>query len=148
MSKRGIARKGFRMDGGRPWNPKTRLTGKNKPGALEARQRMIEEQAEDEERKCNAPVHFAEEVAEQQKKGAVPGSLTDEVVNEYMGGKYAAAEQAKAYSDYFENVKAGRSTEPKGSLAAAARQRMIDRDEERHPDGGRDKADRRAYPAK
>lgn len=148
MSKRGIARKGFRMDGGRPWNPQNRPTGKNKPGALEARQRMIEEQAEDEERKCNAPIHLAEEVAEQQEKGSMPGSLTDEVVNEYMGGKYAAAKQAKAYKDYFENVKAGRNTDPECSLAAEARQRMIERDKEGHPDGGRDKANRRAYPAK
>lgn len=145
-NKRGIARKGFRMDAGRPWKPKARIDSKNKPESAEARQRMIEEQAEDAEREKNAPVHFADAVAEQQKKGITPQSLTDEVVNDYMGGKYAAAEQAAAYRDFFENVKAGRTTDPKGSLAEAARQRMIDRDEEGHPDSGKDKANRRAYP--
>ena len=157
--KRGIARGSFRMDGCRLWKNFDSIVGqigkRGKPQkenfavskAAEARKQMIEKD-EEKERAIQAPVKFAAAVAEQQKKGYTSGSLTDEVVNDYMGGKYAAAEQAKAYRDYIENVKAGRTTEPKGSLAAEARQRMIDRDEEGHPDIGRDKANRRAYPKK
>ena len=108
MSKRGIARKGFRMDGGRPWKNLDSIIGqigkRGKPQkgnlaaskAAEARKQMIEKD-EEKERSMQAPANFAAAVAEQQKKGYTPGSLTDEVVNNYMGGKYAAAEQAKAY---------------------------------------------------
>ena len=80
-------------------------------------------------------------------------NITDRVVNELMGGSRAAENQANAYRDILDNIKAGgRTGEPSGSFAAAARERMIDRqggndDTENggHPDTGKDRANRRAY---
>lgn len=143
-NKRGIARKNFRADGGRVWKPATRKK-EAAPEATEARRRMIEEQGEEMNRKNAAPVHFAEEVADQQARMETPGHLTNTVVNDYIGGSDAAAKQAKAYGGVFESIKAGRTKDKKGSLADEARRRMIER-EEAHPDTGRDKANRRAYP--
>lgn len=151
-NKRGIAKNNFRADGGKAWNPgKVEFIGKRgsreaAPKAAEARRRMIEEQAEDMKKKDTAPVHFAEAVADQQAGSNTPGHLTDTVVNDYMGGSNAAAKQADAYKGVFDSIKAGRTADKKGSVAAEARRRMIEREEGGHPDSGRDKADRRAYP--
>jgi hypothetical protein len=132
MRKRGTAIGNFRMDGGRRWDAGKRT---NQPNAPKARAKMSE-----------GPHSLTEAVTEQQ-------SLTDEIVRDFMGGNNAAANQARAYSDIMENIKAGKGTrEAVGSLAAAARKRMIERDEEKNrftdetPDIGKDKANRRAYP--
>lgn len=124
MKKRGLARGKFRMDSGRKWNIKMQ---ENKPNALEARERMMQN---------------------------TPKSLTDHIVSDFMGGKNAAENQAKAYQEVIDNFKNGKGArESQGSLAAAARSRMIERHEqnsqraEKYPDIGRDKANRRAYPA-
>jgi|GEM_PF-6712088 hypothetical protein len=81
-------------------------------------------------------------------------SLTDSIVNDVMGGSRAAENQAKAYENIIGNIKAGKGTAATaGNMATAARERMIDRDNEKnrcgneHPDKGQDKANRRAYPS-
>lgn len=151
MKKRGLASGNFRMDSGRRWDAKQE---ENQPNALKARERMLEKDAENKKRAMNAPVHFAEAVAEQQARRLTPQSLTDQVVADFMGGFNAAEKQAKAYQEVIDNFKNGKGArEPQGSLAAAARSRMIERHEqnsqraEKCPDIGRDKANRKAYPA-
>lgn len=121
MKKRGIAKGNFRADS-RSWDAAEKM---NQPTAKAARERMA----------------------------AGGGSLTDSVVRDVLGGNMAAANQAEAYGDVIGNIKAGKGTRGKaGNLADAARNRMIERDseknrgEDKHPDKGRDKADRRAYP--
>lgn len=119
MEKRGILKKNFREDVGRIWEKA------NRTDALKARERMIERN----------------------------NSLTDAVV-EQIGGNNAAIKQVDAYNKLLNDLREGkRTTEPQGSLAAIARERMIERQEEtskndeKHPDIGRDKARRKAYPA-
>lgn len=133
MKRKGSARGAFRMDESRRWNIDDKL---NKPNAPAARRRMAE------------GAHSLTEVVAQQQM-----SLTDQVVNEFMGGSNAAANQARAYGEVMDNFKYGRGAkEPTGSLAEAARRHMIEREEKKQdpdetPDIGRDKARRRAYPA-
>lgn len=136
----GIAIGNMRLDGIRMQD-----VGKGRPKAKEARERLIDGEA------------MGEAVADQQKRLAneygTGGSLTDALVKE-LGGSRTAENQANAYRGIIGNIKAGgRTGEPSGSLAEQARERMIDRqggndDTENggHPDTGKDKADRRAYP--
>ena len=78
-------------------------------------------------------------------------SLTDQIVRE-LGGSRAAEYQAKEYQALLDRIKDG-NVEKVGSPAEAARRRMINRqggndDTENggHPDIGKDRANRRAYP--
>lgn len=122
MKKRGIARGSFRMDGGFKWDLLDRI---RKPGATEARKRMISRESNKD-------------------------SLTDEVVKDYMGGRDAAARQAREYESLIKDIKSGKKhSHGSNSLAEAARERMIERQEQnsRYVDVGMDRANRRAYPA-
>ena len=81
-------------------------------------------------------------------------TLTDSIIDE-MGGNSIAAKQAESYKGLIDNIKGGSgTTEATGSLAEAARKRMIDRERkkviesEKQPDIGKDKAKRRAYPGR
>ena len=141
MKKRGIAIGNFRADSIK-WDA---LEVLSKPNAPKARERMAE-----------GPKSLTEAVAEQQKRLENQGSLTDQVVNDFMGGSRAAEYQANAYQGIIDGIKAGKTTaeamEPAGSLAGAARKRMIEREQKQsrdnddYPDIGMDRANRRAYP--
>ena len=136
----GVAIGNMRLDGIRMQD-----IGKGRPKAKEARERLIDGEA------------MGGAVADQQKRLAdkygTGGSLTDALVKE-LGGSRTAENQANAYQGIIDNIKAGgRTGEPSGSLAAAAREKMINRqggndDTENggHPDIGKDRANRRAYP--
>lgn len=120
MKHRGIARGSFRSDS-RKWDVSEKMS---KPTAEAARGRMI-------------------------------GGLTDSIVHEVMGGSLTAEKQRKEYSELIDNIKKGKCTiGPSGSMADAARERMIGRDSMRnriepdHPDIGKDRANRKAYPPK
>lgn len=128
MRSKGKANGNYRLDSGRKWTAKEKI---DQPTADKAREKMIARENKD--------------------------SLTDDVVNDYMGGKNAAQHQANAYEKLLKSIKSGRgSREPEGSLADAARERMKERNRSKnrevgennnggHPDIGRDKANRRAY---
>ncbi len=120
MKSRGFAKGSYRLDGGRRWGAAQKMS---KPTAASARERMIERE------------------------------LTDSIVHDIMGGSLAAVKQSNAYGELIENIKKGeRTSEPAGSMANASRERMIERDSlkyrgiQEHPDLGRDKANRKAYP--
>lgn len=98
----------------------------------------------------------AKKARERMKEYGTNGSLTDAIVRE-LGGNRAAENQANAYHELLDGIKAGKTTsesgETAGSLAEQARKKMIERqgsndDTENggHPDIGRDKANRQAYP--
>lgn len=79
--------------------------------------------------------------------------LTDSIVRDVIGGSMAAEKQSRAYQGIIDNIKKGKHTsEPEGSMADEARERMIERDSmknrgiQEHPDIGRDNANRKAYP--
>ena len=67
---------------------------------------------------------------------------------------FRSENQANEYRGIIDNIKAGgRTGEQSGSLAAAAREKMINRqggndntENGGHPDTGKDRANRRAYP--
>ena len=136
----GVAIGNMRLDGIRMQD-----VGKGRPKAKEARERLIDGKA------------MGEAIADQQKRLAdkygIGGGLTDALVKE-LGGSRTAENQANAYRGIIDNIKAGgRTGEPSGSLSAAARERMIDcqggNDDTGnggHPDTGKDRANRRAYP--
>lgn len=116
--KRGIAVGAYRLDGGRRWNAAKDI---DESEASKARERMLKREN---------------------------NSMMDDIVNDYMGGSDAAAKQAKAYENLLQELKAGgKHHEQAGSAAEAARARMIERDNKKHPDIGRDRANRYAYPA-
>ena len=128
----GVAIGNMRLDGIRMQD-----IGKGRPKAKEARERLIDGEA------------MGEAVADQQERLAdkygTGGSLTDALVKE-LGGSRTAENQANAYQGIFDNIKAGgRTGEPSGSLSAAARERIIDR-QGGNDDTGKDRANRRAYP--
>lgn len=126
MGTLGAANNKFRTDSGRRWKAAKVV---DKTNADSARERMIE----------------------REKKN----SLTDEIFNA-LGGNNAARMQAETMQNYMQRAKEGKKTghEPE-SAAEAARNRMIERqerkkqkeDNEKHPDIGKDKANRKAYPA-
>lgn len=126
MKKRGRAKGIFRWDNRPSWEDEKKLIEKKLQGpeASRARKRMIE------------------------------NSITDAVVNDYMGGSDGAAKQAKEYEALLKDIKEGKGVrERKGSLADAARSRMIERQAGNKKattggDIGRDRANRQAYPAK
>jgi hypothetical protein len=129
MSKRGIAKKEFRVDAGVFYDPfgtlgmkqtKRKRMTENRPQAAAARERMTDRQEENE------------------------SPFMDSIVDDYMGGRDAASKQAASYEQLFDDIKTGKYN----TLAAAARERMISRENGGHPDIGRDRANRRAYPAK
>ncbi len=136
----GVAIGNMRLDGIRMQD-----VGKGRPKAKEARERLVDGEA------------MGEAIADQQKRLAdkygIGGGLTDALVKE-LGGSRTAENQANAYRGIIDNIKAGgRTGEPSGSLSAAARERMIDRQGGNddtgnggHPDTGKDRANRRAYP--
>lgn len=141
MMKRGIAIGNFRADG-RNWDVAERIF---QPNAPKARERMAER-----------PKSLYGAVADQQKRMEDKGSLTDQVVNEFMGGSRAAEYQANAYQGIIDGIKSGKNTAEAGAvvgnLADTARKCMIEREQDRsrdngnHPDIGRDKANKMAYP--
>lgn len=150
MKNRGRAIGNFRADSSKAWNPgKMEFIGKRghrTKEADEARRRMIEEQTHHMRQKAEAPIHFEGAIRNQQEGKGTPGLLTENVVNDYMGGRDAAARQAEAYEGVFDSIRAGRTADKKGGVAGEARRRMIEREGGGHPDAGRDNADRRAYP--
>ncbi len=137
MNKRGIAKGKFRADGGNVWS------GRKK--AETARNNMIDRENSGKEKPKTAK--DARKAMIERQEAGTPESLTNSVVNDYMGGSDAAAKQSKAYQGVIDSIKAGKTAHEKGSLADAARNRMIERDAEGHPDIGRDRGKRKAYPA-
>lgn len=138
MGRVGTARGKFRADSSVKWEDEKKMLEKKleKSCADAARERMIN----------------------RENRG---DSLTDEVVEYYMGGRDGAAKQSAEYAKLMDDIKHGRiMADNPGNAADAARKRMLERDllknrgqdeeaeDEQHPDVGQDKANRRAYPAK
>lgn len=123
----GTAKNKFRTDNGRRWKAAKVV---DKTNADSARERMIERENKN--------------------------SLTDEIFDA-LGGNNAARMQAESMQSYMQSVKEGKKTgHTPESAAEAARNRMIERqerkkpkeDDEENPDIGKDRANRKAYPAK
>ena len=163
VTKKGTAIGNMRFD-----SIKVRSDWKNEPTAKEARQRLIDGEAmgeavEDQQKQISDKYGTGGSLTASGRKyldcpmdsdkHGTGGSLTDTLVKELGGGKMAE-NQTNACKNLINNIKAGGGTgELDGDLAAAARKRMIDRqgsngDTENggHPDMGKDRANRRAYP--
>lgn len=128
----GTARGNFRADSSVKWEDERKMLEKKleKSCAAAARERMMG----------------------RENQG---GSLTDEVVEYYMGGRDGDARNAAEYAKLMEDIKQGRiMADNPGNEAWLARREMIERDllknrgQEQHPDAGKDRANRMAYPGK
>lgn len=93
----------------------------------------------------------ASEARKQMEERQSKSKITDEIVDS-LGGNKISEYQAAAYKKIIDDIKSGLGTnETSGSMADAARKRMIERDNskylsEGHPDIGNDMANRLAYP--
>ena len=118
----------FRMDGGVAW--------KGMPRENYVREQRVMSKAKKSRIK----------MIEDQEKLHRGQTLTGIVVKEIIGGEFAAVQQVREYEELFEQIKQGKTAGSEKNVATEARQRMIERDKERYPDIGKDKANRRAYP--